>query len=376
MVTVSLSIRFMYGQLNYLNQEGYDLTVIASPGQELDKVEREEGVSTYPIKMERYISPLKDIISLIKLVLALIKIRPHITNVGTPKAGLLGGIASWMIRTPYRIYTMHGLRLETTKGLTRLILFISEKITCMCAHKVICVSNSLKDRALELGLLDEKKAVVLGSGSSNGIDLHLYSKTPEVEQEAKRIRRDLSIPENIPIIGFVGRLTYDKGIVELINSYKILKHEYPDLRLLLVGWYENGDPVPESTRIDIENDPDIIITGYVENPGPYYLIMDFLVFLSHREGFPTVPLEAAALEKPVVTTNATGARDAVIDDVTGFIVPIHNSEAVIKAIKNFLDNPDLVTHYGRAGRKRVEIEFKPERIWEEVNRLYKQMIAG
>ena len=181
-----------------------------------------------------------DLISLWRLWLVIRRIRPDIVNVGTPKAGLLGGLAAFMAGVPHRIYTLHGLRLETAHGWKRAVLTSAERIACSCAHTVHCISPSLRRRAVELGVVGSDKAVILGPGTSRGIDVDLFRPTDQTRRNALSMRRGLGISEDAPVIGFVGRFTRDKGIPELYRAFSLLKEQRSNLRLLLVGRFRNG----------------------------------------------------------------------------------------------------------------------------------------
>src|SRR5579864_2452962 len=127
-VTVPVAISYFAGQFRYMRECGYEVTVISSPGTELDRAAEQEGVRIIPLPIAREISPVRDLISLWRLWSVMRRLRPAITNVGTPKAGLLGGIAALLAGVPCRVYTLHGLRLETTKGLKRRMLVMAERL--------------------------------------------------------------------------------------------------------------------------------------------------------------------------------------------------------------------------------------------------------
>jgi glycosyltransferase involved in cell wall biosynthesis len=175
-------------------------------------------------------------------------------------------------------------------------------------------------------------------------------------------------------LGFVGRLTRDKGIPELLDAYDRLLSQFPDLWLLLVGDYEEGDPIDPLLRDRIETDPKILRSGFVEQIEPYYQVIDVLVLPTYREGFPNVILEAHAAGKPVVATRATGVVDAVIDSVTGILVPIGDSEELAKAIALVLKDEALAARLGNAGRARVLHEFRQELIWEALLEEYRALL--
>ena len=358
------------GQLDYLREAGFDITLVASPGEEVEEAARREQVELAAIPMEREIALGRDLVALWRMWRLMRRVRPTVSNVGTPKAGFVGGLAAWLNRVPCRIYTLHGLRLETTTGLKRWVLATAERIACRCAHRVVCASDSLRNRALELRLVNPERAMVLGSGSINGVEVSQFAPTPERLTRAAEIRRELGIPRDAPVLGYVGRLTRDKGVPELVQAFNLLRRGFPDLRLLVVGPFEKGDAVPEAIREFIETDDAVAYAGYVADPHLHYHVMDVLALPSHREGFGAAILEASAAGKPVVAARATGIIDAVLDGVTGILVPVGDAPALAAAAARLLANRELAEQMGRAGRVRAEREFASQRIWAELAALY------
>ncbi len=376
LVTSSVTVPLMRGQLRALQEAGFRVTVGSDPGEGLTATADHDGAEAAVVPMTREISPLQDLRSLWGLWRLLRRLRPTLVNAGTAKAGLLGGIAAWLAGVPCRVYTVHGLRLETTRGWKRRILLVTERLACRCAHRVLCVSHSARQRTLDLGLTTPEKAVVLGAGSFNGIELGRFAPTPERLVRARELRAELGIPHDAPVIGFVGRFVRDKGIPELVAAFQALCLHRPDARLLLIGQYESGDPVPEATRRALEDDPHIVNLGYQPDPAPYYHVMDLLVLPSYREGFPTVVLEAAAAARPVVATCATGCTDAVVDGATGLLVPVGDSAALAEALRALVDDPAQARRLGRAGRDRVCRDFGQPQVWEHLAGFYRELLAG
>jgi glycosyltransferase involved in cell wall biosynthesis len=366
-VTVSKSLKLMKGQLSYLKNLGYEVSVVSSPGKEIDTFAEMEKVNIKQIKMAREISPLSDIISLIKVIRYLLKYRPHIVNTGTPKAGLLLSVAAWLTRVPIRIYTVRGLKLETASGYKRKILLFTERIACLCSHRIIAVSESLRKRIIELKLAPKEKIVVLGSGSSNGIQVSRA-------QELSKMNVDINVEPDSFKIGFVGRITKDKGIIELLQAFRNLRKKYHNIKLIILGDFETGDPIPNSERRYIETDPNILFLGFQQNPFPYYKFMDIFVLPSHREGFANVCLEAALMGLPIITTNATGAIDTVIDGKTGLIYEVGNVKQLEEKIEFLIRNPEIRKKMGIEGKKWVTKEFSSERIWNGLDNLYKALL--
>jgi glycosyltransferase involved in cell wall biosynthesis len=145
---------------------------------------------------------------------------------------------------------------------------------------------------------------------------------------------------------------------------------------LLVGDFEDGDPLPPDVRRTIETDSKIIRTGFVPDAAVYYHLMDVLALPTYREGFPTTILEAHAAGKPVVATRATGVADAVIDGVTGVLVSIGDVEALTRGLEAVLINKDSAAAMGGAGRDRIRREFQQERIWEALAREYSHLLSA
>jgi len=372
-VTSATSSDFFRGQPRYLERAGFDVLVLSSPGKQLDSLAR-EGVATAAVPMRREISLAHDCVSLLRLWRLLKELRPAIVEFGTPKAGLLGTVAAWLAHVPCRIYTIHGLRLETTRGPKRSLLMCTERLSGFLATRVLCVSESLRERVVELGIARRAKTIVLGNGSRIGVDVERFSPQFRGSAELETLRHRLGLPLGAPVIGFVGRFVKDKGIRELVKAFQQLRATYPHLRLLLVGDFEQGDPVEPEIRRFIESSPAMIRPGFVPDTAPYYGLMDVLALPTYREGFPGVLLEAQASGVPVVTTTATGAVDSVVDGETGFLVPVGDSSALAGAIAKLLEDPQLRLRMGRAGRARMERDFRQEAIWSAQVKMYRRLL--
>jgi lipopolysaccharide/colanic/teichoic acid biosynthesis glycosyltransferase len=371
--TSALSTIFFRGQVKRLREAGFRVTFICNPGPQTAALE-DEGAEIVPIPMQRDIAPFADLLSLWRLWRTLRRIRPEIINVGTPKAGLLGGIAARMAGVPRRVYTVRGLRLETATGMARRLLMLTERVACRNAQYIRCVSPSLRGRVLELGIADTEKVYVIAAGTSNGIDCERFRRTPQKMQAARELGRNLAIPEGAPVIGFVGRFTRDKGISELCGAYLRLKKVFPALQLLLVGDFEQGDPVDPAARAQLQADPGVHITGMVPDTAPYYLLMNVLALPTYREGFPNAPLEAQASGVPVVTTTATGAVDSIRDGVTGRLAPPRDEAALAAALQELLQDTQLCSRMGQAGEEWMKAQFRQEVVWDALIADYNRVL--
>ncbi len=375
MVTIAPSVRhFLSGQLDYLQSQGFDVSVLSSPGADLDEIASQDGVKAIPFPMAREISPVRDVRDLLRMLRVLRSLRPDIVNYGTPKASLLGGLAAWLMRIPVRVYTLHGLRLETTNGLRHAVLYMAEWITCRTAHVIVCVSPSLRDEAVRQGLAPAHSAMVLGPGTCNGVDIERFARSASTPSRVRNILESLEWSDRAPVVGFVGRLTRDKGIPELVQAFRSVRERVPGVHLLLVGDFEDGDPVPTSVRREIDDSVDIAVTGMLSDPSGHFHLMDVLALPTRREGFGGVILEAAAASVPSVTTTATGARDAVVDGVTGLLIPVGDPLALADALVSVLEDPSLRDQLAKAANNCVVEEFERYKVWARIAALYRELL--
>jgi len=356
-VTANLLLR---GQLRFLRARGYDITVVASPGADLDAVREREGVRTIGVEMSRDVRLQEGPAALVDLVRAFRALRPDIVNASTAKAGLLGMLAARAVGVRRRVYLVRGLRREGTTGLTWQALTAAEHLAARCSTHVVCVSESLRAAYVQGGFARLEKTAVI---PSNGVDPSRFLERARTRERAALLRAELGIPPGAVVAGFVGRLVADKGIADLLVGMDAAWRQAPDLRLLLVGGDLAGDTLPSalSARLDQSR---IVRVGTVSDPAPYYAAMDFLVFPSMREGLPNVPLEAGSCELPAIGYRSTGVVDAIADGVTGVIVDRGHSAALGEAIVTFARDAELRHSMGKAARVRVLERFTHERVWD------------
>jgi glycosyltransferase involved in cell wall biosynthesis len=319
--------------------------------------------------MERGASPFADLVTLLRLYRLLKRLEPDAVEFSTPKAGLLGMLAAWLCNVPVRVYLLRGLKLERASGFKRSILLAAERVAAACAHIVLCNSESLLGEAEELGVAPFSKLCMLGKGSSNGVDTRRFSPG------LSNVRESLGIPSGAPVVGFVGRLTRDKGLPELIEAFGEILRVHQAARLLLVGWFDaSEDAIDAELRQTIEAHPSVHCTGLVEDTAPYYRAMDVMVLPSWREGFPNAALEAGATGIPVICTFSTGARDAVIPEVTGLLIPPGYPEAISEAVIRLLGDPERRAHMGAAGRAWVMENYRSEYVQGQLARFYTRLL--
>ncbi|MFC4712837.1 glycosyltransferase family 4 protein [Planococcus dechangensis] len=374
-VTVSESLSFMDGQLRYLKGRGFEPKAMSSKGLDFEKFRASEQVEMLELQMDRGISPLHDLRSLFNCISIIHHERPLVVNASTPKAGLIVTMAAWICRVPVRVYTIRGLRMETTSGLKRSLLLTMEKMAASSATHCLAVSESLREKAIDFGIASEDKIKVLGIGSGDGFEIDRFVESPEILITRDKLRECYKLSKEHLILGFVGRLTKDKGVNELVEVFKKLSVENEHLRLLIVGDYEDDDPVGAEVKWEIENNPKIIKTGFLPDPVAYYYLMDVFVFLTKREGFGNVSIEAALCGRPVIASDVTGARNTIVDGNTGYLVNPDDSQDVKEKLSRLIESESLRLRFGEAGRQWARANFSNEMLWNELDIFYKGCLS-
>lgn len=368
---------FFTGQARHMAAQGLRVEAVSSPGRFLDLFAAGEGVPVHAVPMARRPRPLADLVSLVRLARLLRRLRPDIVHAHTPKAGLLAMLAARLVGVPVRIYHIHGLPFLTATGARRRLLRAAERLACAAATRVLCVSRSVADEARRERLCGDKPVGVPAGGLINGIDA-VGRFSPERAGAAARAacRAQFGIPEEALVVGFVGRLVRDKGVVELAQAWAELSRAEPRLHLLACGLAEPDDPVPPAVLASLRADPRVHLAGEVLDLPPCYAAMDVLALPTYREGFPLVPMEAAAMGLPVVATRVPGCVDAVVDGVTGTLVTAGDAAGLAAALDRYLRDPALRAAHGAAGRARVLAAFRQETVWAALLDEYRELLAA
>lgn len=369
LTTADISLNSLIkGQLRYLSQY-FEVVGVASDTGVLEHVGEREGVRTVNVPMHREISLFADVKSLFALIKLFRRERPDIVHANTPKASLLGMVAAWLCRVPNRIYTVTGLRFETTSGVMRFVLKTMERITCFCATKVIPEGDGVK-AALLREHITRKPMQKIHNGNINGVDLDWYDRTEEVMQSAENIKGD---GEEFRFV-FVGRIVRDKGICELVEAFTRLRMVRPDVKLMIVGRFEEDlDPLPYSARDFLNTCPAIELAGYQSDVRPYLAASNVLVLPSYREGFPNVIIQAGALGLPVIVTDVNGSDEVVEQGVNGIIVPKYDVEALYNAMLAMVNNADKTKQMSDVARKMISERFDQRDVWAATVEMYKQL---
>lgn len=364
--TISGSLPFFKGQLNVLKEE-FSIHLVSGPGIHLNEMSDEYNVKKFPIEMEREISLWKDIKSLFRLYRLFKREKPMIVHGNTPKASLLSMIASWLAHVPVRIYYVHGLRFLTTQGFKKKLLIFMEKLSCFFATDVIAVSEGVKEEIYR-SKLTSKKVELIWNGSINGIDVAYFDREKIDKAEIKEISASDFV------FGFVGRIVRDKGINELVRTFDKLSKKYNDIKLLLVGAYEEADPLDENTYKIIQNNHNIISVGRQSDVRPFLKSMHIFVLPSYREGLCGVILEACSMEVPIIATDIMGIREVVKDGYNGKLIALNNEEQLCDIMEAFYTDKSKLKEYSKNGKEYVINNYEKTKVWKHSINKYKEIV--
>lgn len=350
-VTVPGSLGFCREVMIKMREKGYEMIAVSSPGEQLDELKDKYGFATYAVPMARHISLFGDIKSLFRMIKVFRKERPQMVHSLTPKAGLICMMAAWLTRVPVRVHMFTGLVWPTSKGLKRKILMATDWLTCACATHVIPegqgVLNDLKN-----GHITKKPMKVLGYGNVMGIDMERFDPS-----RFTGVQKD----ENTFTFVFVGRITGDKGVNELVEAFVKLNEKHSDTRLVLVGRYESElDPLKPETLQKIESCKAIDACGpkFGDDLLLEYLKSDCFIMTSYREGFPNTVIEAGAMGLPSIVTDINGSREIIVDGENGLIVPPQTVQPLYDAMARMMNDKGLREKMHQNARPMIASRFE------------------
>ncbi len=359
------------GQADYFREKGHQYFLASGPSNH-----SVNDVYYTELPLVRRPHLYKDFKALIATYLWLRRIKPDILHTHTPKAGLIGMIAGFFAGVPVRVHTVAGIPWMETSGALRIVYKLFECVTYIFATKIYPNSYGLRSFLIDELPFPSRIYKVIGRGSSNGIDTDHFS-SDAVFDSKEELRDSFGLPQDAFIWVFIGRIVKDKGINELVEVF--LKFEVNHI-LLLVGPFENDqDPVSDETRMLIESSSRIYTYGFQKDVRPFIKLSDALVFPSYREGFPNVPLQAAAMGLPQICTDINGCNEIVKHGINGLLVPPKDVEALSASMRRLCEDSDLRVSMSCRSRNQI-LGYSRREIWilldEEYNVLYENILKS
>lgn len=376
--TVPISLKLLItDQMKYMASKGFVVQAVSADGPEIGEVMSREGVPHTVIPMTRQITPLQDMVALLKMISYLRRHKPDIVHTHTPKAGLIGMLAAKWCRVPVKIHTVAGMPLMTTSGMKRRILTWIEKLTYACADKVWANSQSLRRFIKQHKLVKPEKVTVIGKGSSNGIDLNRFDRQSLDPALIKQTKNAIHYDESKTYLLTVGRMVRDKGIPELVDAFLELKKTNSALKLVLLGPFEEDrDALSEGTKTKIQLSKDIIHIPWSDHVEYFMAQAHILVHPSHREGFPNVLLQAGALACPIVCSDIPGNNDIVQNKQTGLLFEVGQKGQIVEKLSWALDKYDQMKACASALKEEISQYYRRESLHQEIYLQYTDLLRG
>ena len=375
-INIYYSLAYLGDQFKYFSIKGYEQHLACSPSVNLSAYSIDQKIQCIELEIKRKISLIKDLIAVFKICKYIHKNRIQIIVGHTPKGALLAMLSGYIMRVPIRIYYRHGIIYETMFGLKRKLMINIDRLTAFCSTNVVVVSNYVYEKSILDNLNPSSKQQILGKGTCGGIDSKNKFNPQNINsKKLELLREKYNISTDSTVIGYCGRLVKDKGITELVNSFSILnkKQPYRNYILLLVGSFDNRDVLPQKIVNEIEQNQNIIVTGFIfKEIEYYYALMDLFILPSYREGFGMAVIEASSMEVPVLATDTTGCAETLVENLTGFYIK-NSVDGIIEGIQKIMLHKNT-KELGKNGREFVLKNFDNDELWPIIeSKLYKQL---
>ena len=375
-VIVSTVPFFLVNQLSShiynLKEKGMQITLVTSAGEELQEFIEDDSIRVITLEIARKINPWVDLKALVFLIQLFARKKFTIMHSTTPKAGLLCAFAAKITGIPLRLHTFTGQVWVTKTGFMRWMLQLFDKSIVRLNTYCYADSPSQQEFLIDSGIANKENLSTYGKGSLAGVNLERFSQRRFNEGYKYQLRQRLGIEDDTFVLTFIGRLTREKGVFELLASFEQIQVKFPRLHLIMLGPMEENDSAFLQNKINSFSK--IHWLGNVQEPERYLSITDILCLPSHREGFGTVVIEAAAMGVPTVGSKISGLSDAVEHGVTGILVPLKNVNAFSESVEELFNDINVLQEMKRAAKRRCEKYFDSKKVNEHVVQEYIRLL--
>lgn len=362
-------------QIDYLRGRGLSVEAACSPDPSIEEL-RARGYTIHEVQIDRKISPVPNTKSVVELGKLMRAQSYDLVHTHAPVASVLGRVAAKLVGVKRIVYTAHGFYFHDEMPRQKYALYHGiERSVAQITDRILVQSQEDFDTAVTTGLASAAKIRYLG----NGIDLRRFDVTALSEARRAELRRELQVPQGRgPILGITGRITEEKGFGELVEAMSLLRDDFPEAHLIVIGGQLSTERDAFQDRLvdfigEHGLDSHVTFTGFRSDVQDLLGLLDVFVLPSYREGLPRSILEAMGMELPVVTTRIRGCREAVVDRVTGLLVPARDSRALKQAIHEILSDRDLAARFGKAGRERVVSTFDEQFVFARLEEVYREL---
>ena len=375
LTTVDMSVRhLLLNQILELKAAKFDVTAISAPGPDLGPV-KDAGIRHLPVCFTREVSPIADLKAFWQLWRIFRKERFTIVHTHQAKAALLGQLAARVAGVPIVVNTLHGFYFHDRTPRTKRAGWIAlERVQARLSDLILSQNPEDIETAVGARICQRARIEYLG----NGIDLARFNPDRLPPGARHRARHELGFAEDAEVVGFVGRLVREKGILDLFAAFRDVLGRRPRARLLVVGPEDRvkSDAVSGLTADRYGISEATVFVGYRHDMPELYAAMDVCVLPSHREGFPRSPMEASAMGVPSVVTDIRGCRQVVRHEENGLLVPVCDPEALAAAIERVLGDPLLAARMGAGGRAMALRTFNERDVFARVSHAYRRLLRA
>ena len=327
----------------------FQIDIIYSTSRNKNFIQESRGIfnRTYGLPIQRSAS-FTDISNILKIRQIIKQNNYDIIHCHSTKAGFVGRLAAFVSRHPNVIYSPHGFMFcDKSIPLKRFLYLNLEKYLGYLTQKLIAVSGSERDLAIQHNIVPNKKIITL----YNSIDPTDFDDYPYINRVPEKLKDGSEI-----ILGTVGRLYYQKDPITLIKSFKIINDRFPNTKLIMVGdgplehvCIKLIDKLGLKTKISLE--------GYQKNSKAYYKMFDIFMLSSHYEGLPYALLEAMCVGIPSVGTNVVGIKDLILHGETGFLAEEEDYNGLADSVISLLNNPQLLSDFSENAKRMTRENF-------------------
>jgi glycosyltransferase involved in cell wall biosynthesis len=312
---------------------------------------------THHIKIKRNIDLISDVQALISLQKYFYIMKFDVVHSITPKAGLVAMLAARLAGVKNRVHIFTGQVWFTKKGLMKRFLIFFDKIIVKLSTHILVDGHSQRNFIIDNNVIKATNSQVFGKGSISGVDVLRFTAKPSIRQ---KIRKELLLLNNNTVFCFLGRINVDKGVLDFANAFKMLLEDYPETKILIIG-YDEENLIPQIKAIIGENDS-LIYYGPTSTPENVLQAADVLCLPSYREGFGTSVLEASLLGLPIICSDTYGLMDTIIENETGLRHKVGDMASLSIQMKKLIESPDFRKYLGDNGRKYVLENFSASTI--------------
>lgn len=351
---------FLLPLIDGMRNEGWDVVAVCSDGPSVASL-RSCGYRIETVPIARSLSPLAALRALVSLTALFHRERFDVLHVHTPVAALVGRIAARLVGIPLVIYTAHGFYFHDEMPWWKRALFVAlERFGGRFTDFLLTQSEEDARAAVTERIAPPNHVMAIG----NGVDVARFNPANVPDQMA--LKQALGIAADGYVVGMVGRLVHEKGVAEFLEAARRLASRYPQAWFVLVGerlLSDHAGDVEADIRLARAALGDrLVLTGLRHDIPELMATMDLFCLPSWREGMPRTIIEAMMMGRPVVATDIRGAREEIVPEQTGLLVPTRAPQELAAAISRFIDDPEWGRSLGWAGRVRALLLYDEQHI--------------